>query len=157
MSALDYKVPFETVNLGADSAKSVVGLKSPTNQANKIIGLNFGADGTDATKGPILVEICHCTFATNAPGTNSTSVTPVADDSGRPETIQSTAAKNWTTEPTVITVWEAFYVPSFGGSAIIYLPLTKPMIVKGGAGMVVRCTRPSGFSVNVTGSIKAEE
>lgn len=156
MAALDFGVPFETVSTSS-TAKSVAGVKTPANQAVRVFGIYIGCDGTNSANGPAIVEICQATFATNAPGTNSTSVTPVALDSGRPETIQSTAAKAWTTEPTVLTVEEAFYIPAYMGSGLIFYPLSKPLVCKGGGGMVVRVTQQSGVTVNVTGTIKCEE
>lgn len=156
MACLDFGVPFETVAT-TSTAKSVAGVKTPANQAVRVWGFDIGCDGTNSANGPAIVEVCQATFATNAPGTASTTVTPVALDSGRPETIQSTAAKNWTTEPTVLTVVEAFYIPAYMGSGLIFYPLSKPLVCKGGGGCVLRVTQQTGVSVNVTGTLKCEE
>lgn len=156
MACLDFGVPFSNVATSS-TAKSVAGIKTPANQAVRVTGFDIGFDGTNAASGPALVEVCQATFATNAPGTNSTSVTPVALDSGRPETIQSTAAKSWSAEPTVLTVQEAFFIPVYMGSGIIFYPLSKPLVCKGGGGMVIRITQQSGVTANASGTIKCEE
>lgn len=156
MACLDFGVPFEVVAT-TSTPKSVAGVKCPANQAIRVFGVYIGCDGTNSANGPAIMEVCHSTWATNSPGTSSTSVTPVAQDSGRPETIQCTAAKSWSAEPTVLTVLETFYIPAYMGSGLIFYPLSKPMVCKGGGGCVVRVTQQSGVSVNVTGTIKAEE
>lgn len=155
MAALSEGIPFETVALVAATPKSVAGFKAPANQAVVVDGINIGFDSTNPSGAPVIVELCSCTFATQPPGTASTAVTPGPYDQARPETPQISAAKNWATEPTVITVVETFNVPSYTGSAIVPLPLTKPFIVKGGNGMVLRCNSP--VNCNATGTIKATE
>lgn len=155
-AALQFGVPFETVSTSS-TPKTVAGAQCPAQQAVKVIGFNIGFDGTSSTQGPAIVEMCQSTYATNGPGTNSTSVTPAKYDSGRPETIQTTAAKNWTSEPTVLTVVEAFLIPVYMGSGIIYVPLTSPFVCKGGGGVAMRITLPSAVTANATGTIKCEE
>lgn len=156
MACLQFGVPF-TLVANTSTAKTNVGVKTPAQQAVKALGLKIGFDGTTSTTGPAIVEFGTCTFATNAPGTNSTSVTPGALDSGRPETIQSTAGKNWTTEPTVITITDTFNVQTYMGSGIQFFPLTMNNIAKGGNGFVVRVTLPSGVSANASGCLLCEE
>jgi len=156
MAALDFSVNFETVSTSS-TAKTVVGVKTAANQAIRVKGLYVGCDGVDSTKGPALVEIGPCTYGANAPGTNSTSVTPLPLDNARPETIQSTCGKAWSTEPTTITVIESFFVPSFMGSALLFYPLSAPIVIKGGNGVAVRVTQQSGVTVNVSGSLRCEE
>ena len=155
---LDFGAVFETVS-ESSTARSTIGLKCPANQCVETWGIDIGFDGTTSTNGPAIVEVCSCTWATNSPGTNSTSITLVAFDSGRPETIQSTAAKAWTAgnEPTVLTVMRAFDVPSYMGSGIIPLPIMKPFLSKGGNGIVLRITMPSTVTANATGTLNCTE
>lgn len=131
---------------------TMLGVKNAANQAITLDELDCGFDGTNSANGPGIVDIGFCTFATNSPGTNSTSTTLVASDNGRPETIQSTAGKTWTAQPTVITIWKSFLVPVYMGSALAPLPLMKPQICKGGTGTVVSTTLPSGVTANFTGT-----
>ncbi len=155
-AALDCGVPFKVV-ASTSTPATIVGIKTPANQAAQIYGFNMGFDGTTSTNGPAICEAGTCTFATNSPGTNSTSVTAVAYDSGRPETPQSTGGKAWTAEPTVISVVEDFLIPSYMGSGIVFYPLAHPFVAKGGNGMVIRVTQQSGVSVNGTGALRFSE
>src|SRR5690348_10168494 len=104
MAYNQFDVPATTVALVAATAKSVVGLKAATNVCVKVTELSMSFDGATSSNAPAVCEFMQSTFATNAPGTNSTSVTPSKRDTGRAETIQATAAKAWTTEPTVLTL-----------------------------------------------------
>lgn len=115
MAYLQADVPFATVALTASTAQTIVGVKAPTNQVVKVLEAAVGFDGANSANAPSVIDYGNCTFATNGPGTNSTSVTPTKRDSGRGETIQSTAAKHWTTEPTVITVNRNMDVGQFNG------------------------------------------
>src|SRR5687768_9151857 len=64
------------VALSAATAKSVLGVRGNAAFGIDLKKFSVAFDGTSATATPVLVEICYATFATNAPGTNSTSVTP---------------------------------------------------------------------------------
>lgn len=134
-----------------------LGIKAPANQAFTVDELDVGFDGTNSANGPGIIDMGQCTFATNAPGTNSTSVTLAASDSGRPETIQCTGGKTWTAQPTVIVIWDSFLVPSYMGSALKPLPLMKPMICKGSGGLAISTTLPSGVTANATITALATE
>lgn len=133
--------------------KSILGVKAAANIALRAWKIAVSCDGVDATKGPALIEICSCTFATNGPGTNSTSVTPAKEDTGRDETVQCTAARAWSAEPTVLTVAGQFNVPTFNGVVIA----TLNNIIPGGAGLVVRVTLPSGVTNNCSITLWLEE
>lgn len=86
----------------ATTAKTIFAVKADTGHALDLLGIAFSLDGVTASEKPVLVEFCSCTFATNAPGTNSTAVTIDSESGPRvPETFS--AGKNWTAEPTVIT------------------------------------------------------
>lgn len=139
------------------TTRTVVGAKCAANQAIRVWGIDIGFDGTTSTNGPAIVELDTNTWATNAPGTNSTSVTPNPNDSGRPETIQTSCAKAWTTEPTVLSPVELMFIPSYMGAGVIFTPLTKPFVAKGGNGASMRVTQQSGVTANATGTEKCEE
>lgn len=139
-----------------------LGVKCAANQAVTLDEVDVGFDGTNSANGPGIIDIAHCTFATNAPGTNSTSLSSgsngfIVSDDGRPETPQSTAGKTWTAQPTVITIWKSFLVPTYMGSAIAPLPLMKPMISKGGSGIALSSTLPSTVTANLTGALLCTE
>lgn len=134
-----------------------LGIKNAANQAITVDEIDVGLDGTTSTNGPGIIDMGFCTYATNSPGTNSSSVTLVASDNGRPETIQSTGGKTWTVQPTVIAIWKSFLVPTYMGSAIAPLPMMKPMICKGGSGISVASTLPAAVTANLTGTVCATE
>ncbi len=136
---------------------TMLGVKNPAQQATVLDEIDCGLDGTNSANGPGIVDLGFCTFATNGPGTNSTSVTLVASDNGRPESFQSTGGKTWTTQPTVIVIWKSFLVPTYMGSAIAPLPLMKPCVQKGGTGIVASVTLPSAVTANFTGTLLETE
>ena len=156
MANLAFGVSGKTI-AATSTLTSDLGIKCPAQQAITVDEVDVGFDGTNSANGPGIIDMAHCTYATNAPGTNSTTLTPVASDSGRPETIQCTAGKTWTAQPTVITVWKSFLVPTYMGSALAPLPLMKPMICKGGGGVAMNSTLPAAVTANLTGTLLATE
>jgi hypothetical protein len=134
-----------------------LGVQNAAQQATSLDEVDVGFDGTNSANGPGIIDIGQCTFATNGPGTNSTTVTLVKADNGRPETIQSTGGKTWTSQPTVITIWKSFLVPVYMGSALAPLPLMKPMTAKGGTGTILSSTLPSAVTANLTGALLLTE
>lgn len=144
------------VALVASTAKSVLGIQSDSNKTLKITEFGIGFDATDATKAPVLVELCACTFATNAPGTNSTTVTAVKQ-SGTGATDDNAAARAWTTEPTVITVLKEWLIDSNKGQLIVQFPLGREPESVAGQGFVLRCTSGTGSTPNVRAYFEVEE
>jgi hypothetical protein len=93
------------VTVAAGTTKTVFGVKADTGHAIDLRRIGFSLDQATptATDRMTLVEFCAVTFATNAPGTASTSVS-VDQESGPRIAETFSSAKNWTTEPTVVTV-----------------------------------------------------
>jgi hypothetical protein len=92
------------VALGAiGTTKSILGVAGNANfgVVLKEIWLDF--DGVASANNPVKLAIARCTFATNAPGTNSTTVT-VKQSYGRHAATGFSAGKSWAAanEPTVI-------------------------------------------------------
>lgn len=137
------------VALTAATAKSVLGVRAHANSALLLKKVRYAFDGTSATAVPVLVEVCYATFASNAPGTNSTSVTP-AQVAGRTTTAGFTAAKNWTTEPTVLTVLDEILVTPYSGTVFYDFPLGDEYDTALNEGFVLRCTAPAGVNVRST-------
>lgn len=104
MTKSGYSVSTEgEVALTAATPKSVIGVR-----AGSAVGLDLKAfhvdfDGVTASHEPVLCELCYATFATNAPGTNSTGANE-RQLYGRVIAADFTGGFNWTTEPTVLTV-----------------------------------------------------
>ncbi len=137
------------VALSAATAKSVLGVKAHANSGIQLLKLRIGFDGVTASAVPVLCELGYCTFATNAPGTNSTSVTP-AQTAGRVLTAGFTAGKNWTAEPTVITVLDEWLLSPNGGAMWLDVPLGTEHDTALGEGLVLRLTAPASVNVRAT-------
>jgi hypothetical protein len=150
-----FDVPATTVALTAATAKSVLGSKAATNVCVKLTEVSTSFDGATSTNAPAVCEVMQATFATNGPGTNSTSVTPPKRDTGRAETIQSTHAKNWTTEPTVLTLQRTLDIGQYNGVVCYMHPFASPIVIIGGQGYVLRITSPN--NVNFSGGLVEEE
>lgn len=135
-----------TVGLTAATAKSVIGVTAPAQFGVDLTGFSVSFDGTSASAVPVLVELCYATFATNAPGTNSTSLT-VQQTYGRPITAGFTAARTWTTEPTVLTPIGNWTLTPNGGLVIrgFTAPQTPDSAVS--QGFAIRCTAPAIVNV----------
>ncbi|HEY9367012.1 hypothetical protein [Streptomyces sp.] len=137
------------VALSAATAKSVLGVKSHANFGLDLKKFKVGFDGVTASAVPVLVELCYATFATNSPGTASTSVTP-AQIYGRSVTVGATAAKTWTTEPTVLTVVQEWLLSPNGGLVFYDFPLGDTPDSAVSEGFVIRCTAPAIVSVRAS-------
>lgn len=150
MAYNQFDVPGSTVALTASTAQSVVGIKAATNVCIQLTALSMSFDGATSSNAPAVCEFMQSTFATNAPGTNSTSVTPSKRDTGRAETIQATAAKHWTTEPTVLTLQQTVDVGQFNGVYTLLYPFASPFIIIGGQGEVLRITSPNNVNTSIS-------
>lgn len=131
------------------TAKSVLGILAPATFGGDLVSVEVGLD----TAAAFLVELCYATFATNAPGTASTSVT-MQQVYGRSITVGFTAAKNWTTEPTVLTVLNEWEFTS-GGTALRDIPLGQTYDCAVSNGFVLRMTAGTG-TPNARATMKVE-
>lgn len=134
------------VALSAATAKSVLGVSAPAQFGVDLKKFRVGFDGVTASAVPVLVELCYSTFATNAPGTNSTSRT-VQQAYGRTITAGFTGASNWTTEPTVLTVLDEWLLTPAGGLVVYDFPLGDTPDSAVSQGFVLRCNAPATVNV----------
>jgi hypothetical protein len=123
--------------------KSVIGAKAHANSGLDLLEFWIGFDGVTASNAPSLVEVCYCTWATNSPGTNSTSITPV-QHLGRAMTVGFTAGRNWTSEPTTLTVLEEHLITPNGGMFRWKYPLGDEPDCALAEGFVLRVTAATG-------------
>jgi hypothetical protein len=137
------------VALSAATAKSILGVTAPAQFGVDLKKLRIGFDGVTASAVPVLIELCYATFATNGPGTNSTSTT-VDQAYGRTITAGFTAAKNWTTEPTVLTPFEEWLLTPAGGTILYDYPLGDTPDTAASNGFVLRCNAPASVNVRAT-------
>ena len=147
-----YSAPIAAnVALVATTAKTVVGVLAPSSFGVDLRKLRLSFDGVTASDKAVLVEVCYATFATNAPGTNSTSIT-VQQTSGRAITAGFTAAYGWSAEPTVLTPIDSFTVSPYNGTLIYDWPLGDSPDSAVSQGFAIRCTAPTS-AVNVRGTV----
>ena len=119
MASTTYAAPAAAaVALAAGVAKSVIGVSGSADFGVDLRKYRFGFDGVTAANTPVTVELCYATFATNAPGTSSTAITPVAVAGRANAATGFLAASNWTVEPTVLTVIDSYTVTPNGGTII---------------------------------------
>ncbi len=139
----------------AASAKTILNVIAATGQTIKATEWAIEFDGTTSSDKPCFVEFCQSTQATA--GTSS-AVTPVLE-SGK-GTLQSTAAKNYTSgnEPTVLTnVFGKLVDPNKGSYTYQFVPGREAESGVAG-GLCIRVTVPAGGSaVNMHAYIKFEE
>jgi len=154
MAYNQFDVPAQTVSY-ATGLKTAIGIKAATNVVLKLMEAMFSFDGSTSTATPAQCEFDQITFATNGPGTASTSVTPSKTDTGRGETIQATAAKTWTSQPTAITVQWPIAVAQYNGIYHYVNPFVSPFICIGGQGCGISIN--SSATVNFSGKLHAEE
>jgi hypothetical protein len=138
------------VSLSASTTKSVLGVKAAADFGIDLKKIWWGFTGTTASEAPVTCELCYCTWGANGPGTNSTSVTP-AQVYGRTIAHGVTAAKNWTTEPTTLTVIGEIPLTPNGGSLLYDIPLGDTPDSAPDHGFVLRFT--AGASVSVRASM----
>jgi hypothetical protein len=86
--------------LAAATAETVLQLVAPTNQRLRIQGFSITVAGTSPVD--LTVRVVRQTTA----GTSGTAVTPIKLEPGAAETIQTTAATNFSAEPTSTDVLE---------------------------------------------------
>ena len=142
------------VALSGAVAKTILGVLAPAQFGCDLRGFAIAFDGVTNTDKPVLVEVAQCTFATNGPGTNSTSAT-VQQVYGRTITAGFTAAYNWTTEPTVLTVVKTILLTPNGGTYDYDWPLGETFDNAVSVGFAIRCTAPTS-AVNARATLRFE-
>lgn len=142
------------VALTASTAKTVLGVKSNAAFGIDLRKISVAFDGVTASATPVLVELIYVTFATNPPGTNSTSRT--ANQSyGRIAASGVTAASAWTAEPTVVTVLQQWLLTPNGGLVIEEFAPDHGFDTALGEGLAIRCT-PGTTAPNVVATMEFE-
>jgi hypothetical protein len=133
-------------------AKSLLGVKAHANTGLQVVGFRLGFIGVTASEVPASVELCYCTWATNSPGTNSTSTTP-RQRNGRVLTAGFTSGTLWTAEPTTVTaLWEHPLTPN-GGLVLLDVPLSTEPDCALAEGFVIRVNTTATVSARGTISV----
>lgn len=129
--------------------KTILGVKSGAAFGLDLRKFSVSLDGVTASAVPGLVEVVYATFATNAPGTNSTPRTP-AQASGRTLASGVTAASAWTAEPTVLTVLEEHLLTPNGGLFVVEYAPDKGYDTALGEGLALRFTSTATVNIRAT-------
>lgn len=136
------------IALTAATAKTVLQLVAASNHRIKILSFGVFFDGVNVIGEPVQVRILRQTDA----GTMS-SATP-RKIGVYSETLQTTAQKTATVEPSAGDVLDVFEVHPQNGYEK-YWPLGQEIIVPGGGRVGIECTAPE--AVNVRAKFTAEE
>lgn len=126
--------------------KTVLGVRSGAN-----FGLRLKSARVSPISGagsPILVQLCACTWATRAPGTASTLVDP-EQSYGLEIQAAFTAAKDWSTEPTLLSVLQEMYITGAGRADWVF-PLGEEPDCAETHGFALRCSAAAEAQVRAS-------
>ena len=130
------------------TAKTVLQLTAPANQRLKILGFGVFFDGIVATAEPVEIRVLRQTTAGTA-----TSVTPRMISAGS-ETLQATANKNASAEPTAGDELDVLQVHPQSGYEVMFPP-GQELIIPGGGRIGIEVTAP--VAVNCNAKMRYEE
>lgn len=140
----------ENVAASISANQTFIQLIAATNQRVRIKRIGIYGQGTAISDTPVTFEVLKQTTA----GTSS-SLTLVKQDDNAGETLQTTALKTFTAEPTAGNVKFTANVPSTGRQEWVF-PLGFDLFIKGGERLGIRALTAVQASV-FTVMIEAEE
>lgn len=133
----------EVALAAAGTAKSILNVIAEAGGHIRLTEIGVGLDATPTD--PVLVELCHSTQATAG---SSSAVTPRLANGGMSgAVVDSSAAKNYTAEPTALTPIREWTIPD-KAPLIIQFPLGREPGSNVADGLVLRLTNPTGTSPN---------
>lgn len=138
------------VALSAATAKTILGVVAGSGITIRVTEFDVSFDGTSSTAEPVTVELCRGDGSTAG---TSTSQTP-AQVRGATRTVQSSGARNYTAEPTSLTVVKRWLVHPQTGRGVQF-PLGRECEHTGAGGLFLRLTAPA--TVNAQAFIEFEE
>lgn len=140
------------IALTAATAKSVLSVINASNGLVRLTEMCVSFDGVTAAAEPVTVELCSSTEAGAGTATSHT----IAQSGGPPRTVQATAKRNFSAEPTALTVLKRWLIHPQGLPFTLQFPLGRePEQVVTADALVLRCTAPA--AVNFAGYIEFEE
>lgn len=131
MAALDLMANSGSQALVANTAETILQLTAAANHRLRIKGFSVTVAGTAA------VDLTVRVIRQSSAGTSGTTVTPVKIEPAAAETIQTTAATNFSAEPTATDVLQ---YKRLQGSYEKIFPLGQELIVAGGGRIAIECT-----------------
>lgn len=148
-----YTVRVSGLTLTATTAKTIIGTIGAATRRHKLKRLQLSFSSVTATDAAVLVEICRSTQA--GAGTATAQASTLIDPA---ETASiTTAAVNYTAEPTTLTVIDTFYVSPIGNTFLWEIPNGREYIFALSTGCMIRCTSPATQTTNMGGAILFEE
>lgn len=138
------------VALSAATAKTILGVVAGSGIACRATEIGVSFDGVSSIAEPVTVELCR---GDGSGAGTSTSQTP-AQVRGATRTVQCSGARNYSAEPTTLTVLKRWLVHPQTG-AMFQLPLGREVEHTGAGGLFLRLTAPA--TVNAQGYIEFEE
>lgn len=139
------------ISLSAATAKTVLSYIAASSAPFRLIEMEIGFDGTSSSAEPVTVELCKSTEAGAGTSTSHT----ILQSGGTTRGVQGSAKRNFTAEPTVLTVIKRWLVHPQTGRTWQFPLGREPEQVTGSQAYVVRCTAPA--AVNVQGYMEVEE
>ncbi|GAA1015856.1 hypothetical protein Aple_010560 [Acrocarpospora pleiomorpha] len=139
------------IALTAATAKTVLSYIAGSNAPMRVIEMELGFDGVNTTGEPVTVELCKSTEAGAGTATSHT----ILQSGGPTRTAQGTAKRNFTAEPTVLTVIKRWLVHPQTGRTWQFPLGREPEQNTGAQALVLRCTAPA--NVNCQGYMEVEE
>jgi hypothetical protein len=150
MAKAGYSAPAAAaVALVGGAAKTVIGVLAPAQFGVDLQGFSFGFDGVTASAVVVACELCRATFATNPPGTNSTTITP-QQEYGPTIVAGFTAASAWSAEPTVLTPIWRFPIDPNKGFILVERPPGRSWDSPVSNGFAIRLNAPAAVNVTPT-------
>lgn len=146
MPKAGYSATSGSVALVAATAKTVLQILAPAQFGIDLRSYEISFDGVTASNVPVLVEICS---STNAGGTAGSTPT-VVQVYGRAITAGFTAGANYSAEPTVLTVIDAFTLSPNGGLVIRDWPPNEGFDQDVSKGLAIRLTAPAVVNGRIT-------
>lgn len=139
----------------AGTPKTVLNVIAAANRTVKVKEVGVGFIGASGTAKPVLVELCQSTQA--GAGSGSSAVTPIAESVNNQNTVQATAAKGYTSEPTALTVVRTWRFHPQGGG-VVQFPLGSEIESGINDGVCLRVTFESAeTTTNIDAYISFEE
>jgi hypothetical protein len=149
MAGVRFTINSGEISTGSPGPTTLLQLVAAANQRVLVDEISVSFKGVAPTDAPIVVRVLRQTTA----GTMS-AVTPAKVNSGDDETLQSTAQKNASAEPTasdVIFEWLVHPQSGYTWRA----PFSRELIVKGGSKLGIDVQ--AGTAVNAVASMVCEE
>jgi hypothetical protein len=139
------------VALTAATAKTVLSVINAANSLIRLCEFAVSFDGVSATAEPATIELCS---STQAGAGTSTSQTPV-QLRGPTRTVQATGARNYTAEPTTLTVLKRWLVHPQTGIMVQFPLGREPEQTVTADALCLRVTAPA--TLNCQAYLEFEE